>query len=223
MNILIIESERLLANALVKRMLEQKYAAEAVYNGLDGLEYARSNQYDVIIVDSKLPGRDGLTLVRTLRREKYETPILMISARGAVADRIEGLDNGADDYLGKPFAMDELLARVRALSRRKGEVILETVEYGDLQLSLNLHELRCGENTVHLNRKEFDIIHLLMVNSRIIIPKETMITKVWGYESNAEANNVEAYISFLRRKLKNLGSTVRITTLRKVGYRLDER
>ncbi len=145
----------------------------------------------------------------------------MLTARSSVADRVEGLDCGADDYLTKPFATEELLARVRALSRRQGEVVLEALEYGDLKLDLSTHDLRRGNRSVRLNRKEFDVLHLLMANSRIIVPKETLITKVWGYESNAEANNVEAYISFLRKKLIYLDSCVSIITLRKVGYRLE--
>ena len=221
MNVLIIEDERRLAEVLVKIMQEQRYAAEAVYTGADGLEYARSGQYDMVILDVMLPGMSGLEVARTLRREKNTTPILMLTARSAVADRVEGLDCGADDYLTKPFATEELLARVRALSRRQGEVVLETMEYGDLKLDLSTHDLRRCGRTVRLNRKEFDVLHLLMANSRIIVPKETLITKVWGYESNAEANNVEAYISFLRKKLLYLDSCVHIVTLRKVGYRLE--
>ena len=168
-----------------------------------------------------LPGMNGLEVARTLRREKNTTPILMLTAKSEIADRVEGLDCGADDYLTKPFATEELLARVRALSRRMGEVVLETMEYGDLTLDLNTHDLRKGAKSVRLNRKEFDVLHLLMANSRLVVTKETLITKVWGYDSNAEANNVEAYISFLRKKLLFLDSRVSIVALRKVGYRLE--
>lgn len=221
MNVLIIDDERRLADALVRIMEEQKYTAEAVYNGLDGLEYARSNQYDVVVLDVMLPGMNGFDIARTLRREKITTPILMLTARSAVPDRVKGLDCGADDYMAKPFAVEELLARVRALSRRLGVVVLETMEYGDLTLDLGTHILRRGERAVHLNRKEFDVLHLLMANSRIVVPKERLITKVWGYDSNAEANNVEAYISFLRKKLRRLESEVHIVALRRVGYKLE--
>ena len=221
MNVLIIEDDRRLADALVRLMQRQKYIAEAVYNGRDGLEYARLNPYNVVVLDVGLPDLSGLEIARTLRREKNATPILMLSARSTVADRVKGLDSGADDYMTKPFAEEELLARVRALSRRLGTVVLETMEYGDLTLALDTHILYRGEQSVQLNRKEFEVLYLLMANSRIVVAKERMITRVWGYDSNAEANNVEAYLSFLRKKLRYLQSDVRIVSLRRVGYKLE--
>lgn len=221
MNVLIIEADRQMADMLVRLMQRQKYIAEAVCNGRDGLEYVRLNQYNVVVLDAELPDLSGLDIARTLRREKNTTPILMLSAHNAVADRVKGLDSGADDYLGKPFANEELLARVRALSRRLGEVTLETMEYGDLTLDLGTHFLHRGDKSVRLNRKEFDVLHLLMANSRIVVAKERMITRVWGYDSNAEANNVEVYLSFLRKKLRYLESDVQIVALRRVGYRLE--
>ncbi len=221
MNVLIIEDDRRLADALVRLMQRQKYIAEAVYNGRDGLEYARLNQYNVVVLDVGLPDLSGLDIARTLRREKNATPILMLSARSTVADRVKGLDSGADDYMTKPFADEELLARVRALSRRLGTVILETMEYGDLTLEIDTHILHRGNRSVQLNRKEFDVLQLLMANSRIVVAKERMITRVWGYDSNAEANNVEVYLSFLRKKLRYLESDVQIVALRRVGYKLE--
>lgn len=221
MNVLIIEDDRRLADALVRLMQRQKYIAEAVYNGRDGLEYARLNPYNVVVLDVGLPDLSGLEIARTLRREKNATPILMLSARSTVADRVKGLDSGADDYMAKPFAEEELLARVRALSRRLGTVVLETMEYGDLTLALDTHILYRGEQSVQLNRKEFEVLYLLMANSRIVVAKERMITRVWGYDSNAEANNVEVYLSFLRKKLRYLQSDVRIVSLRRVGYKLE--
>ncbi|MBS6547009.1 MAG: response regulator transcription factor [Butyricicoccus pullicaecorum] len=221
MNVLIIEDDRRLADALVRLMQRQKYIAEAVYNGRDGLEYARLNPYNVVVLDVGLPDLSGLEIARTLRREKNATPILMLSARSTIADRVKGLDSGADDYMAKPFAEEELLARVRALSRRLGTVVLETMEYGDLTLALDTHILYRGEQSVQLNRKEFEVLYLLMANSRIVVAKERMITRVWGYDSNAEANNVEVYLSFLRKKLRYLQSDVRIVSLRRVGYKLE--
>lgn len=221
MNVLIIEDDRRLADALVRLMQRQKYIAEAVYNGRDGLEYARLNPYNVVVLDVGLPDLSGLEIARTLRREKNATPILMLSARSTIADRVKGLDSGADDYMTKPFAEEELLARVRALSRRLGTVVLETMEYGDLTLALDTHILYRGEQSVQLNRKEFEVLYLLMANSRIVVAKERMITRVWGYDSNAEANNVEVYLSFLRKKLRYLQSDVRIVSLRRVGYKLE--
>ena len=158
MNVLIIEDDRRLADALVRLMQRQKYIAEAVYNGRDGLEYARLNPYNVVVLDVGLPDLSGLEIARTLRREKNATPILMLSARSTVADRVKGLDSGADDYMAKPFAEEELLARVRALSRRLGTVVLETMEYGDLTLALDTHILYRGEQSVQLNRKEFEVL-----------------------------------------------------------------
>ena len=221
MNVLIIEDDRRLADALVRLMQRQKYIAEAGYNGRDGLEYARLNPYNVVVLDVGLPDLSGLEIARTLRREKNATPILMLSARSTIADRVKGLDSGADDYMAKPFAEEELLARVRALSRRLGTVVLETMEYGDLTLALDTHILYRGEQSVQLNRKEFEVLYLLMANSRIVVAKERMITRVWGYDSNAEANNVEVYLSFLRKKLRYLQSDVRIVSLRRVGYKLE--
>lgn len=221
MNVLIIEDDRRLADALVRLMQRQKYIAEAVYNGRDGLEYARLNPYNVVVLDVGLPDLSGLEIARTLRREKNATPILMLSARSTIADRVKGLDSGADDYMAKPFAEEELLARVRALSRRLGTVVLETMEYGDLTLALDTHILYRGEQSVQLNRKEFEVLYLLMANFRIVVAKERMITRVWGYDSNAEANNVEVYLSFLRKKLRYLQSDVRIVSLRRVGYKLE--
>ena len=173
MNILVIEDERRLADVLVKIMQEQKYAAEAVYNGLDGLEYARSGQYDVVILDVMLPGMNGLEVARTLRREKNTTPILMLTAKSEIADRVEGLDCGADDYLTKPFATEELLARVRALSRRMGEVVLETMEYGDLTLDLNTHDLRKGAKSVRLPIVNYG--PALPISSFILVAAELFI------------------------------------------------
>lgn len=221
MRVLIVEDEVRLAETLRDLLDTEHYAADVCHDGESGLDNALSDIYDLVILDVMLPKKDGFSVLRALRQEGKTVPVLMLSARSELSDRVEGLDCGADDYLTKPFATEELLARVRALSRRQGEVVLEALEYGDLKLDLSTHDLRRGNRSVRLNRKEFDVLHLLMANSRIIVPKETLITKVWGYESNAEANNVEAYISFLRKKLIYLDSCVSIITLRKVGYRLE--
>ena len=222
MNILIVEDEKRLADVLVQIMREAKYQAEAVYDGQDGIDYALGGDYDVIILDVMLPKKDGFAVVRALRESKRATPVLMHTARSDVSDRVAGLDCGADDYLTKPFATEELLARVRALSRRQGEIVLDVLQYGDLELSVDTHDLKCSARSVRLSLKEFEVLRILMSAPRTIVSKEMLITKVWGYDSEAEANNVEAYISFLRRKLHYLGSRVSINVIRKVGYRLEE-
>lgn len=221
MQILIVEDETRLANALAQILIEQKYMADVAYNGSDGLDYALSGIYDAIILDVMLPGMNGYELAQRLRQEKIETPILMLTAKDAISDKVTGLDSGADDYMTKPFAPEELLARVRALTRRHGEVILDEISFEDLSLNLSNTDLKCGVKSVHLNFKEFEILKLLMSNARVAVTKETIITKVWGYDSDAEDNNVEAYISFLRKKLHFLKSKVSITAIRKVGYCLE--
>lgn len=222
MNVLIVEDEKRLADVLVQIMQENKYNAEAVYDGQDGIDYALDGAYDVIVLDVMLPKKNGFEVVRALRAAGRATPVLMLTARSEVSDRVTGLDCGADDYLTKPFATEELLARVRALSRRQGEVVLDTQRFGDLELSVNTHDLICGARSVRLSLKEFEVLRILMSNPNVIVTKEMLIIKVWGYDSDAESNNVEAYISFLRKKLHYLGSRVVISVQRKVGYRLEE-
>jgi DNA-binding response OmpR family regulator len=222
MRILIVEDEVRLAEALCQIMREQKYAAEAVYDGRDGLDYALSGQYDVVVLDVMLPGMDGFEVARELRNRRCAVPVLMLTAKDDISDKVAGLDCGADDYMTKPFSPEELLARVRALSRRQGDVVLEKITFGDLTLDLSTRVLSRGSRSVNLGFKEFEVLRLLMANPRRIVPKEDMITKVWGTESGAEDNNVEAYVSFLRKKFFFLGSSASIGTVRKVGYRLEE-
>lgn len=221
MRVLVVEDERRLAEALVQIMLEQRYQAEAVYNGTDGLDYALSGQYDVVVLDVMLPGLNGFEVARRLRAAHISTPILMLTAKDEVTDKVTGLDGGADDYMTKPFDSDELLARVRALTRRQGEVLGETMAVSDLTLDLSTRALRSGERSVRLGFKEFEVMRLLLANSSAVVPKDDIISRVWGLESDAEDNNVEVYVSFLRKKLAYLTSAVNIRTVRKVGYYLD--
>ena len=221
MRVLIVEDEQRLAEALCQILIEQKYSAEIVYNGEDGLEYAKSGLYDVIILDVMLPKKTGFEVVRELRRAKNATPVLMLTARDEIGDKVTGLDCGADDYMTKPFSPEELMARVRALTRRQGDVQLEALSFCDLILSLATYTLSRGVKSVHLGFKEFEVLRILMSNSNQIVSKEELILKVWGAQSEAEDNNVEAYISFLRKKFFFLGSKVSIGTVRKVGYRLE--
>ena len=222
MRILIVEDERRLAEALGAIMEEQKYSADVVFNGQDGLDYALSGQYDVIVLDVMLPKMNGFEVAHELRRQNVRTPVLMLTARDELSSKVTGLDSGADDYMTKPFAPEELLARVRALSRRQGDVQLDEAKFADLTLNLSSYDLLCGGKSVHLGFKEFEVMRLLMSAPRAVVPKEELLTRVWGADSDAEDNNVEAYISFLRKKLFYLGSHTSINTLRKVGYRLEE-
>ncbi len=221
MRVLIVEDEKRLAEALSQIMKEQHYVVDAVYDGEDGLAYALSVQYDVIVLDVMLPGRNGFDMVRALRANKVATPVLLLTARDELTDKVTGLDCGADDYMTKPFVPEELLARIRALARRQGDVVLEELKYHDLTLSISTRTLCCGQKSVRLGFKEFEVMHLLMANTGIILPKEDLILKVWGADSDAEDNNAEAYISFLRKKLCFLNARVQINTVRKVGYRLE--
>lgn len=220
MKILIVEDDLRLARALAQILVESHHEVDIVGDGASGLEWAESGMYDVIILDVMLPKMDGFEVVAELRRENVSTPVLLLTARDAVSDKITGLDSGADDYMTKPFSPAELMAHLRMLTRRQGEVIFEKIDFADLTLNLDSLELSCGSKTIHLSVKEFSIAKILMTNPSQIASKELLIDKVWGMDSSAEDNNVEAYISFLRKKLKFLGSRARIETIRKVGYRL---
>lgn len=220
MRVLIVEDELRLAEALGQIMTEQRYQADLVFDGADGLDYGLSGQYDVIVLDVMLPKLDGFEVARRLRCAHISTPILMLTARDEIPDKITGLDRGADDYMTKPFDAGELLARVRALTRRQGEVLAQALEVQDLKLDLSTRALSREGKSVRLGFKEFEVMKLLLSNPRAVVPKEDIITKVWGMESDAEDNNVEVYISFLRKKLSFLGSAVSIGTVRKVGYYL---
>ena len=222
MNILIAEDERGLADALAQILRQERYVVDVVYNGTDALAYVTGAHYDAFVCDVMLPGKNGFDLVREARASGVSTPIIMLTARTATMDKVTGLDAGADDYMTKPFQPVELLARLRALTRRQGEVVMDTLSFGDLSLNLSSSDLSCdGGEPVHLSFKEFEVLRLLMSNARVTVSKETIIARVWGSES-AEENSVEAYISFLRKKLKFLGSKVQIVTQRMMGYRLEE-
>lgn len=222
MRILIVEDEVRLAEALGQIMTEQKYGVDVVYDGDDGLDYALTGQYDVIVLDVMLPKRNGFEVVEALRAQRIATPVLLLTARDEIPDKVTGLDSGADDYMTKPFVPEELLARIRALARRQGDVVVEELTFADLTLSLSTNALCCGAKSVHLGFKEFEVLRMLMTHPQVILSKEELITKVWGLDSGAEDNNVEAYISFLRKKFFYLGSHVTVGTVRKVGYRLEE-
>lgn len=220
MKILIIEDEILLANS-IKDLLESKgFESETVFDGESGEEYAELGIYDLLILDVMMPGKNGFQVAKDIRRKHCSTPILMLTARSAIEDRIEGLNSGADYYLTKPFDSRELLACVNALLRRQGTQINELV-YGNTSLDLESGKLICGEKSVRLSSREFDVMRFLMQSGENNISKETLLTKVWGYDSNAVENHVEVYVGFLRKKLSGIGSNVRIEAIRRLGYHLE--
>lgn len=222
MKILIVEDDIHLSEALEQIMKDQGYFVDAVDNGMDGLYYASNNEYDVIVLDVMLPKLNGYDVIKMLRKQKVDTPTVMLTAKGEVDDKITGLDAGADDYMVKPFSPKELLARIRAMSRRLGEVVMDELSFGDIVLNMNTYVLSAKTKSVNLSNKEFQILSILMSNSQTIVSKETLIDKVWGIESDTEDNNVEAYISFIRKKLFYVGSQAQIKTVRMAGYKLEE-
>lgn len=223
MRVLIVEDEVRLAATLQDLMEMDGYTADTCHDGETGLDNALTGIYDVMILDVMLPKMDGFTVLRRLRAGGVSTPVLMLTARSEVTDKVTGLDCGADYYLTKPFEPKELLACVRMLTRRQPEQRVSNVlEYGDLRLEPDTFELACRERSVRLSRKEFDMMELLLRSREMVLTKESLIVKLWGYESDAEDNNVEVYISFLRKKLEHLRSRVKIRTIRMVGYRLEQ-
>lgn len=223
MNILIVEDERNLAEALAHILKEARYNVDAVDNGKDGLAYASSGLYAAVVLDVMLPQMDGFEVCRRLREQGVSTPVLMLTARSETKSKVAGFDAGADDYLTKPFEPEELLARLRALTRRTGEVVLDTLSFGDLVLNLVDLTLTCdGERSVRLSQREGAVLELLMRSPHSVFSKQTLLTRVWGTGAEASANNVEAYVSFLRKKLAFLESRVTISTIRMLGYRLDD-
>ena len=217
MRALIVEDDRALARTLGEMLKSAYFESDISYDGESGLDNGLSDTYDLIVLDIMLPKKDGFSIAKELRRAKIDTPILMLTARTETGDKVRGLDSGADYYLTKPL----LLACVRALTRRQGEVVMDELTFGDLTLNLSTCDLCYGDKKVRLGKKEFSIMRIFMTNGAAIVSKETLINKVWGFESDAEDNNVEVYISFLRKKLAFLKAPVQIATLRKFGYRLE--
>lgn len=222
MRILVVEDEKPLADALTEILRQNHYQADAVYHGSHGLEYARSEIYDLILLDIMLPGMDGLSVLKTLRKEHITTPVIILTAKSEVSDIITGLDAGSDDYLAKPFSTGELLARIRALSRRNAAYNDEVLTCGNLSFNKSTMELCSGSDSLKLGLKESQLIELLLNNAGRIMPKNLLIEKIWGLDSDVEYNNIEVYISFLRQKIAFLGANTQIRTVRGVGYQLEE-
>ena len=221
MRLLVVEDEKRLADTLADILQENKYLVDVCYDGEAGLDNAMSGIYDAIIMDIMMPKMNGFDVVRAMRREGNSTPVLLLTARTEVSDKVTGLDCGADYYLTKPFEIEELLACIRALLRRQSEVVSEELSFGNMKLNLNTCTISCGERSTRLSAKEFELLRILMTNKENIVSKENLLLKVWGYESDAEDNLVEVYISFLRKKLDFIKAGVRINVVRRVGYHLE--
>jgi len=220
MKILIIEDEKLLAQSLQTLLTLKGFEVEVVYDGEDGADYAETGVYDLLILDVMMPKLNGYQVARQVRARRITTPILMLTAKGEVQDRIEGLNAGADYYLTKPFDNQELLACINALLRRQGDQI-DVLRYGNTSLDLSGYVLSTEQKSIRLSKKEFDVIRLLMQFQGRSVRKDVILTRVWGYDSNAVENNVEAYIGFLRKKLKSIGSDLKIENIRMLGYHLE--
>ena len=221
MQILVVEDELSLAKALKKILEQQGYFVDCVHDGLSAIDYAKGLEYNLIILDVMLPKLDGFEVIRILRKDNVNTPVLMLTARTATGDKVAGLNSGADDYLTKPFDTNELLARVGALTRRRGEVVVNSIKYEDLSLDVQSAMLSRGDQSVQLSHKEFEVLRTFLMNPGMTVPTETLLINGWGMDSEATDNNVEVYISFIRKKLKYLSSVISIRKIPKIGYRLE--
>lgn len=224
MRILIIEDEYSLADALREILKKEKYTVDIATDGNEGFDQALTNIYDAIVLDVMLPGMNGFQILSEMRKENIETPVLMLTAKSEIDDKVHGLDCGADDYMTKPFQAKELLARLRAITRRKGEIESNIISFGDLELNTSVGEISCkttGKN-MKLGLKEFQLLEFLLKNKNQIVTKEQIIEKLWGLDSNSEYNNAEVYVSFTRKKIKFIGSGVVIRAVRGLGYTLEE-
>ena len=218
MRLLVVEDERGIAGALRQGLGEQGYAVDVARDGATGREYALAASYDVILLDILLPQLDGISLLRELRRRGITTPVLLLTARDAVDDRVAGLDAGADDYLVKPFERQELLARMRALLRRRPPRGMAPLRVGDLTLNPDTHEVFRGERRIELTQREFELLEYLMRNERLVISRQKLLDEVWGYDPFSITNTIEVFVSNLRRKLEAGGEPRLLHTVRGAGY-----
>ncbi len=218
MNVLLVDDEKDLVNALSAILKQHHYTVDCAYNGEDGLEYALSGIYDVIVLDVMMPKMNGFETLKAMRAKKIETPVLMLTAKSDLNDKIDGLNFGADDYITKPFETQELLARIKALLRRGARYKDNVLELGNTLLDRDTFELVVGDKKITLGKKEFQIMEILMINANKCVEKERLIEKIWGYDSDAEYNTIEVYISFIRKKLAAINSDAEIKSLRGVGY-----
>lgn len=222
MKVLIAEDDNLLSAAICKIMQNDGFFTDAVFDGEAAVYYALNSQYDLIILDLMMPKLDGMEVISQIRKKGISTPVLILTAKNTIKDKVSGLNIGADDYMTKPFNAEELSARANALTRRKDRIILDEIKFGDVSLNLTNAAICKGDNSVQLTKKEFAVIKHLFLNPKTITSKENIIINVWGADSSTTENNVEAYISFIRKKLKYLNSSVKIRNIQSLGYRLEE-
>lgn len=221
MKILLAEDEKDISNAIVKVLKRENYLVDAVYDGQSALDYLEYEEYDGVILDIMMPKLDGISVVKRLRNQKNFVPVLILTAKSEIDDKVTGLDAGADDYLTKPFSMKELLARVRAITRRKSEDIT-TFSFDNISLSNKTYEITCLDNNIRLSGKEYQVMEILINNPNKLISTESLMEKVWGYDSDAEINVVWVYISALRKKLVSINANVTISAVRGLGYKLEK-
>ena len=221
MRLLLVEDERELSNALVAILTRNNYSVDAVYDGEDALYYLETENYDAVILDIMIPKIDGIEVLKTIRKEGNKIPVIMLTAKSEIDDRVVGLDSGADDYLTKPFASKELLARLRALTRRGEQLTENIVTVGNISLNRTTFELFSDSGNFRLANKEYQLIEMLIVNQNQLIPTERFMEKIWGYDSEAEINVVWVHISFLRKKLQQLNANIQIKANRNMGYSLE--
>lgn len=221
MRILIVEDEKRLAETLADLIADNRDISDLAFDGESGLDNALTGIYDAIILDVMLPKMDGFTLVRRLRESGVKTPVLMLTAKAELADRVTGLDFGADYYLTKPFESAELLACLRAILRRREHLQAEELSFGTLRVEPSASRAVCGERAIQLGAKELELLRLLIANRGVLLSKEQIFLKIWGYDSEADDTIVEVYLSFLRKKLSHIGARVKISVVRRLGYRLE--
>ena len=221
MRILLVEDERELSNALVAILTRSNYSVDPVYDGEDALYYLETENYDAVILDIMIPKIDGIEVLKTIRKEGNKIPVIMLTAKSEIDDRVVGLDSGADDYLTKPFASKELLARLRALTRRGEQLTENVVKVGNISLNRSSFELFSDSRSFRLANKEYQMIEMLMVNQNQLIPTEKFMERIWGYDSEAEINVVWVHISFLRKKLQQLNANIQIKANRNMGDSLE--
>lgn len=224
MNILIIEDEYSLADAVAETLKSENFSVCIKTNGEDGEDEALTENYDLILLDVMLPKKNGFEILRYLRQEKIKTPIIMLTAKSEIDDKLNGLEHGADDYVTKPFSTRELMARIKAVLKRTNNIEdTECLEYGDLTLDVKNAKLKCKDNEIQISGKELELLEQLLLNKNQISSKESLVDRIWEYESDAEYNSVEVYITFIRRKLKLIDSKVNIKAVRGIGYKLEEK
>ncbi len=223
MNILIIEDEYSLADAIAETLKKEKFNVNIKTNGEEGEDEALTSNYDLILLDVMLPIKNGFEILKNLREAKIKTPIIMLTAKSEIEDKLNGLENGADDYITKPFSTRELMARIKIILKRINNIEeIDVFKFGDLELDVKNAKVKCRENEIQISGKEFELLEQLLVNKNQISTRENLAQRIWGYESEAEYNNVEVYVTFLRRKLNLLQSKVRIKAVRGIGYKLEE-